>query len=1351
MISLHDIDNREKTIVCLLLSLFLLQVTVSAEAFNLRKINNPESLSSGIISSIHQDEKGLIWIGTNRGLDIYDGKRVTKYCPEHNENFFTGSNIHKIMQVNDSLLWLQTYHGLHQINLESSAIESFDMFNRISFLNKDRYGNIYLIQGNYCIYYKLKDQKHFEQIFVPGLRANDIVSFFIDDIGKLWISQKNGVILCFSIRISQQGTIELEPSAGYKHSAGILYGVSDDNPILYFVDDTYGLYEFDTSAQKLLFVCDLTKYMEGKEEITSLIKFHNDYFIGFKTKGLSLLKKNDRGYILEEVNVQGGISCLYKDKYQDLVWIGTSGQGVYLYSNDMYSIQSFHLSDFSPDLHQSVSALWVDKKNTLWLGTKGEGILRIFNFQVDKKVEERDLKLLTAGNSQLRDNIILSFGESKQGNLWIGSEKGLHYFDSKGNHVFPVPLSSGEKKIEFISDIYEKDSLLWISTMGMGIVKVHLEWQNGKPLLTAIKQFTVKEGDRFVNCFQDIYPEGDSILWCMNRGEGVYKLNTKTSELKNIRLEGYAINETNVMQKDCHGDYLLGTNFGLVKYNSVGYKVLNEAGDLFANSVYGILFDSNADYWLSTNRGLISYNTDTESIRSYDHHDGLSVLEFNEGASFGDTISEVLYFGGTNGFVTIKRNYFDEGQHYMPLIYFKTITIREQQYPVEKFLSQGGKDTFLTLSHEQNFFTLSFAAIDHLNGNSYSYYYKLDGEGKGWTYNGNSNVISFADLHPGNYRLYVKYYNKVLGKESYICKMDIKILPPWYASYWAYGIYLLLALAGISFMVRIWTTRHEKKKKERLQKLEQKHKEEIYESKLQFFTNISHEFCTPLTLIYGPCNRLMEQKGLTESAKRYTSVIRQNAERLNSLIQDLIEFNRIESGYKKPVIAPVDITAIANKLVESFTDMAESHKIIFEKEISPFLRWNSDKGFVVTILSNLLSNAFKYTGNERIVRLKVGIDRDNLWIIVSNTGKGIAEKDISTLFDRYRILQHFEKNDHFWSRNGLGLAISHNMVHLLGGTIKVESIPDEWTHFRVQLPSLESCAMVSEMVSDEEESVSLPDYRLDYHSALPILPSNVDELKPTMLIVDDEIEIQWLIVDIFKDDYNVLTAAGSVEALRLLKEVSPDIIISDVVMPGTDGLTFSRQVKSDEATAHIPFIFLSAKRDIGVQTEGLDAGAEIYITKPFDVDYLKTSVRRLLERKESLKEYFSSPLSSYTLKDGKLSHKEHRKFVNEILKIINKNIVNKELTAHTIAEKMNIGIRSFYRKLEEIEGVTLTDLISDCRLVKATDLLVKTKLTIDEIVFQSGFTNRSTFYRAFSKKYHCTPTEYRKEHTQVKI
>lgn len=1337
--------STQKTLACFLLLFLFLQVAGSVKAFNLRKINDAENLSSSNVHSLYQDEKGVIWIGTVRGIDRYDGKRVTKYGPKQNENFFTGSRIDRMKQVGNYLIGIQTYHGLHVIDTRTSALRSFDMFNRVVALDKDRQGSIFLVQGNNSVYYKSAAQEQFDQLLIPGLRANDIIDLAIDTKDKLWIFSKEGSGICFSIRTNKQGRIDLNPSAGYKHPTGILYCTHEDNQILCFIDDTYALYEFNTSTKTALFICDLKTYGREKAPVTSLLKFHDDYFISFKTGGASLLRKTASGYVWEDLAIPGEINCLYKDKYQDIVWIGTSGRGVYTYSVEVYSFKSFLLSDFTWKRRQPVTAICVDKENTLWLGSRGEGILRVFDFEADKSMGESRTESITASNSRLPDNTILCLAESNRGDMWIGSERGLSYFKMKEKTVVPIPLSYRNRDIKFISGIYEQDSVLWISTMGSGIVKAKLAWRDAAPVLTGIKQFWVKEDDELTNHFLSIYPENDSILWCTNKGEGVFRLNTVTSEMKNIRFEGNTINETNVIRKDYLGNYLIGTNFGMVKYNADDYKVLNDRNAFLNHSVYSMLSYSPYIYWLSTNRGLVIYYPHTEEFRTYDHQDGLSVLEFCEGAAFHQETTHTLFFGGTNGFVAIQHDYVDDSRHYMPPIYFKTITIRDKQYPIEEFLSRKKKETVLKLSHEQNFFTLSFAAIDHLNGNSYSYYYKLDGEEKAWTYNGNSDVISFADLHPGNYRLYVKYFNRALGKESYIYKMDIKVLPPWYATSWAYGGYSVFTLAAFGILVRMRYKANQKKRAEQRRKLAQKHKEEIYESKLQFFTNISHEFCTPLTLIYGPCNRLMAQKNLPAPVRRYTSIIKQNAERLNSLIQDLIEFNRIESGYKQPVIAPLDIAPVAGKLVESFVEVAESRAIGFEKEISPFLTWNSDKDFLLTILSNLLSNAFKYAENEKKVRIRMGISEDHLCITVSNTGKGIAEKDIPTLFDRYRILQNIEQSDPHWSRHGLGLAISYTMIRLLKGTIGVESIPDEWTHFKVRLPYLPPSE--TEKTSDKEEAASLPAYRFEQQPAWQIPKNNPDELKPTLLIVEDEIEIQWLIFDIFKDDYNVLAAANPLEAFEILKDIHPDLIISDLIMQGMDGLSFSRQLKADETTVHIPFILLSAKRDMEIQAEGLNAGADIYITKPFHVDYLKSSVRRLLERKENLKEYFSSPLSSYTLEKGKFSHKEDRKFINEILKIINKNIRDKELSAHLIAGKMNIGLRTFYRRLEEIEGTSLTDLINNCRLIKAADLLVKTRLTIDEIVFQSGFTNRSTFYRAFSKKYDCTPTAYRKQHT----
>lgn len=1343
MISFFPHLAARQTLGCLLLCFFLSQWPLSAKAFTLRKINQAEQLSSRRVYSLHQDDQGILWIGTARGIDRYDGKRVLPYALSSDGSLLAGSKIEKIRQTADQCLWLQTSQGLHAIDPATARAETFAFFDRLLFWNHDDRGTLFLLQDNACLYYKLPGQASFEQVFMPALRGQAVVDFFHDKTGRLWIVRADGVCLCFSIREAGKGRIDFLPLAGYRHPSGIRYATHDAEGQAYFTDDAGALFQFDTAGREALFIGKVGQGEEGDDEITALLKFHDDYFIGYKTRGLRLLKKRGQQASWEEIDVVGGIHCLYRDKYQDIVWIGTEQQGVYAYAAGPYAVRSFRLHDFPFPMRQPVSVLRVDSARTLWVGSQGGGLVRLFDFQPDKALAAHRMEWLTAAHSGLPDDRILSLASSREGNLWIGSERGLSYFIRRTDRIIPVRWAGGKEEARGVADVYEQDSVVWIATAGKGVIKARLGWQQGEPALTPLRQFTATEKEEYANCFEQIYPENDSILWCTNKKKGLFRLHASGSTWERVRLEGYALGEINGICKNAEGDYLIGTNGGLFRYRSAEQRVGRVAADGPALSVYGIVPAGGSAYWASTNRGLWLYEAEAETGRLYDYRDGVDVGELLEGACFHDAETGLFLGGGTDGFVAVRRDYFDEGQHYMPPVYFKTITLRGATYPVEAFLSRRGEEVELELGPDQNFFALSFAAVDHLNGNHYAYYYRLDGQGKEWTYNGNSDVVSFADLRPGRYVLYVKYHNRALGKESYRYKLAIRIRPPWHASSGAYAAYVLLVAGAGGGCAGLARRRLRKKRAERRQKAEQQRKEEVYESKLRFFTHVAHEFCTPLTLIYGPCNRLMDQKGLPEAAKKYISVIKQNAERLNTLIEELIEFNRIESGYKKPVIAPMDMAALASRLVATFEETAESQAIRIEKAIPSRLEWPSDQGFMETVLVNLLSNAFKYAANEKKVKVEIGGDTEQIWLRVSNTGKGIAPEDVPALFDRYRILQYFEQKDKsaWGGRHGLGLAIAYRLVRLLGGTIEVESVPDGWTHFRVTLPYREPTGEGP----SEAGMASVPAYRVNFTPAFPIPASEPDGVRPTLLIVDDEKEIRWFLSDLFQKEYNVLAAAGAAEALELLKSTHPDLIVSDVLMPDMDGLAFSRQVKADETTAHIPLILLSARGDVEGQTEGLDAGAELYITKPFHVEYIQSSVRRLLERKEHLRAYFASPLSVYELEKGKLAHADDRKFVREILKIVNRNLRNKELSAAFIAEKMHLGLRTFYRRLEETGGVPLAELITNCRLVKASALLAKTRLTIDEVVFQAGFTNRSTFYRAFSKKYGCTPTAYRKE------
>ena len=601
-------------------------------------------------------------------------------------------------------------------------------------------------------------------------------------------------------------------------------------------------------------------------------------------------------------------------------------------------------------------------------------------------------------------------------------------------------------------------------------------------------------------------------------------------------------------------------------------------------------------------------------------------------------------------------------------------------------------------------------------------------------------------MAPGEYTLLVKYYNSVFDKESDVYSLVIRIGDPWYASWWAYLIYALCLLLLAALLIRSFILRSKRKKQELLNEIEKRHQKNVFESKLRFFTNIAHEFCTPLTLIYGPCGRILSSKGLSKFVVDYVQMIQTNAERLNNLIHELIEFRRIETGNREVRVESLNVSSIVKGIAKTFVEMAKSRNITFLSKIPEQVMWNSDKGFLNTIIINLISNAFKYTPDGQSIKIEVDTSRENMLALrVANEGSTIKEKDFQYIFNRYAILDNFENQDEKnFSRNGLGLAISYNMAKLLNGTLKVENTPDGCVMFTLTLPVVELTTGVVETKRLTAEYIP----KIDTQSILKLPQYEFDKMRPTLLVVDDEIEMLWFIGEIFSADFNVVTLQDPERLDQVMNEVYPNVIICDVMMPGMGGIELTRRIKSVKETAHIPIIVVSGRHEMEQQMEALSAGAEMYITKPFSAEYLRISVCQVIERKEVLKNYFSSPISSFEKSDGKLTHKESKKFLQSVLKIINDNITNKDLTPRYIADRLAISPRSLYRKMEEIGEDSPTGLIKECRLHIAKDLLLTTKKTIDEIVFDSGFSNKVTFFKVFREKYECTPKEFRMKHLE---
>ena len=1317
------------------ISILTIVVCGTISAGNLRQISSREGISNNAVTSLCQDSNGKIWLGTCDGLNMWNGERIRNFPSYWGlDNDLSGNLVEMILPTNDGYFWVCTNYGLDLFDPVTRQIENHrELAGYMRFATSSSDKVLVITADDNWHFYSKQRKRFVRSVSVPlDVAYEDCLALSLDNNDVLTVFSRNGVTRhLVGFTDSSIYFTQLEDS----DTVFPLLHASVENDEAYLVDGDYNLYLYDMVTGAALLIRNLRRELQEFGYISHIIRDGRDYLISSFTSGVLRLKPlHNSSYALESLDIRCGVFRMFKDKKQDIIWIGTDGQGLFSYAKGEIDFRSITFENLPYQLSSPVRKLFVDRNEDLWIATKGEGLIRIKNFYKCQVFTPLNVDHFTTSNSRLINNSVYAITESSKDILWIGhDDDGLNYYSYTDGRIHSVATS---EEIVNVHDIYESSPDELLLTTGNGVYRLGIRWRGNHPEVRESRKLDFGESMKDKNLFFSIYPENDSTLFFANRGGGAVEYNTRSGSYRIHSLNtGKPIyNDIFCISRSSNGQMYFATGGGLLLSGES-----EEPHPSVVGATHGILEDSKKNLWVSSNMGLCKLDLSSSSVVNYGYSYGLKVIEYSDGAYFADRRHNTLLFGGINGFTVVSSSGYDI-EPYMPEIMFNDITINDKVYSVRQMSDSRGR---LILQPNDRSFTLDIKALDYINGSNYSYLYRIKGISDEWSFT--DSALTLKDMPKRTCCLEVKYLNNLTGDYSPVYRLDFKISRHWWESVVAIIAYCILLLAAICFFTinRIY---HFKRQKEiRMKELETQRREQHYVSKLNLFSNLTQELTIPLTMISAPCQRILAESKEFSLQQRYAQIIQQNVTKMQNLVYMFHQFRGEKITEREYFIELTEVSHIAARIMETFDAFATQNGIRYSISQSDDIIWPTDMDGISTILNNLLSNAFKHTPYNGEVKLKLEIIDDELSISVSNDSKGVDIKDIDAIFDRYRILDYFERK----SKKGLSitgdlaLAICHSIAERLQGSISVESVPNELTTFHVRLPKIplnERGAANSMIVTD------VPEYGLPARQEAIRYP--FDTHKMTMLIINENSEISTLIGDMFCDEFNIRIFSSVYGVNELMKEMHPDIIVSDLVSKDHNNLEFIRTVKQSRHTQHIPIILLSTPLQIEQHIEGLESGADICITLPFNTEYMKASVRQLIRKNVTLKDYFTSSLSAYELTKGQLLHKEDVEFIEKMMNIITENLSNSEISSAFIAREMGTSVRNLYNRLETTIHKTPSSIIKECRLATAEHLLVTTKLSIDEILYKSGFANRGTFFKSFSAKYNMTPRAYRNMKTE---
>ena len=1335
--------------------------------FSSQQLDNTSGLSNSSVNAIFQDSENLLWIGTWDGLNRYDGNNFKIFRPElNNENSLTNQVILKIDEDHAGNIWVLTMHGINKYNKKTNT------FNRYYFSRKDKPPfsesefNMAL-DSSKKVYCAVKDWglgyfngNDFQRLDVNNLPLNAIKKMTFTPFGELLVLLDNDEL--YSLTIKDNDTGKKTISRVDKISKNIReFGILSKDKLCFI----------STSGNAILF-----SYKDRNEK-----KINRDNVSNFivKTREGILLRDKLGYFIMDSLGKTKNslwVKSLKNQKIttliqgtEDVIWTGTDGDGLF----KMYPLKkAFNLVSKSqiPELDGGiVRAFLKAEDSSFWVGTKGNGLFHFpskFSFNSSEPLK---YQIFDESNSSV-NNSVYSLCNGNDNLIFIGSDgEGINVFDLKKSKLISWSEIVGNELCDYFKSTYtiyqDKNGFIWLGTNGFGMIRFKISRSGETLKVSEFKQYlaaTGTDGSLSSNIVFSIVSKSKKELWVGTRLGGLNLFNKDTNTFKAFKNRGndsqsLSNNDILCLHTDAEQRLWIGTSIGLnllEKFNDDNepkFKNYTVKEGLPNNTIHGIVSDKKSNLWISTNFGLSNFMIHDSKFINYTKNEGLQNNEFADGAFYHDDKSDFVFMGGIKGF-----NYFlplkIEGSTVIPDIFIDKISGQNQKVPYyQGLVVSPNSKTFpnIVLEHNQNFFDVELAALTYINPEKCQYAYKLNNFDQDWNTINNRRIISFTNVPKGFYSLWIKWSNSDGIWSNPVHAIDIEIKPVYWQSNMAFAIYFILIFL---FLLFVWSY-FNKQYKLRQNILFQKREEEIHQNRLTFFTNIAHEFQTPLTLIVGPVQKLVEVESLGEKSKKLINMIQRNSSRLLFLTQQLLEFRKAEYDYLEVSVKQFDLVNLIEQIAELFDEWALDKNIAYNLELPTTLVGWYDKDKTEKIIFNLLSNAFKFTPINGSINLQFYIQGDDiktLYIKVSNTGKGISKEKLESLFDRFFLTDTGNKSDTDLFRTGIGLAYIKKLVTVLRGEIDVSSRANKATIFTIMLPCSQESFKESEfdnegsqiLISEHlknilEESPNNSGNALNKMSSLEAIL----EKRKVILIVEDEREIQLFLNELLKEKYKINIANNGLEALEQLNKELPDIIITDVMMPVMDGIELCKKVKSDDRTCHIPIIMLTAKSSILHRIEGLESGANSYIPKPFHPDHVLIRVQKLLEERELMLKHLSKDTFIEDIKNLPVENDE-KELLRKVIELIRNNIDNENLQSLFIEETLGISNSQLYRKIKQVFGFSPGDLIRTIRLKFAAELLRKSNYTVSEVCYKSGFNNRSYFYREFKKMYSNTPKNY---------